>query len=97
MSSDVADAVTSFDRGTAIASIAERFETSALGDFDVTAHTKTIRRFTASTRTIRHELRHAIPAEVLAQRSFDADASAARSAGCAANWTVAAAAWVCTR
>ena len=36
------DASLAFDRGTAIASIAERLDASALSDFDVTAHGKTI-------------------------------------------------------
>ncbi|MDQ1436184.1 MAG: hypothetical protein QOF59_3000, partial [Actinomycetota bacterium] len=69
------DASLAFDRGTAIASIAERLDASALSDFDVTAHGKTIRRFTASANVIREELRRSIPAKLLGERSFDAEGS----------------------
>ncbi|MBB2769117.1 UNVERIFIED_ORG: hypothetical protein GGE11_000012 [Mycolicibacterium obuense] len=68
------DAGLAFDRGVAIASIAERLEASALSDFDVAAHNKTIGRFTTSTHVVRDELRRAIPADLLARRRFDADA-----------------------
>lgn len=78
---DAADAGLAFDRGTAAASITERLAASALGNFDVTAHTKTIGRFTASTTAIRDELRHAIPAQLLAGRSFDAEAVSGQVGG----------------
>ncbi|MGE2736075.1 DUF3320 domain-containing protein [Mycolicibacterium vaccae] len=66
------DASLAFDRGVAIASIAERLEASGLSEFDVTAHGKAIGRFTASATAIRDELRRSIPAELLAARTFDA-------------------------
>ena len=75
------DAGLAFDRGIAIASIAERLDASALGDFDVAAHNKTIRRFTTSTQAVREELRRAIPAELLSRRRFDADASSGQVGG----------------
>ncbi|WP_307856858.1 DUF3320 domain-containing protein [Mycolicibacter acidiphilus] len=78
---DADDAALAFDRGTAIASVGERLEASALDSFDVAAHTKAIQRFTTSTRAIRTELRHAIPARLLEQRSFDAEASSGQVGG----------------
>jgi SpoU rRNA methylase family enzyme len=75
------DASLAFDRGTAIASIAERLDASALSDFDVTAHGKTIRRFAASANTIRGELHRAIPAQLLGTRRFDAEASSGQVGG----------------
>jgi hypothetical protein len=75
------DAALAFDRGTAIASISERLEASALGDFDVMAHNKTINRFTASTLAVRHELCRAIPAQLLGTRRFDADAGSGQVGG----------------
>lgn len=75
------DAGLAFDRGAAIASIAERREATALGDFDVAAHNKTIRRFTTSARAIRDELPRAIPAGLLARRRFDANAASGQVGG----------------
>jgi hypothetical protein len=66
------DASLAFDRGVAIASIAERLEASGLSDFDVTAHGKAIQRFTTSSSAIRDELHRSIPARLLAGRTFDA-------------------------
>ncbi|ORV09814.1 DUF3320 domain-containing protein [Mycobacterium celatum] len=75
------DAALAFDRGTAIASVSERLEASALNDFDVVAHSKTIRRFTESTRAIRHELPRAIPARVVGNRRFDANTASGQIGG----------------
>lgn len=66
------DAALAFDRGLAGSSIIERLDATALGDFDVTAHGKTIQRFTESTQAIRDELPRAIPEQLLAARRFDA-------------------------
>lgn len=66
------DASLAFDRGVAVASVAERLEASGLSDFDVTAHGKAIQRFTSSSSNIRDELRRSIPARLLEQRTFDA-------------------------
>lgn len=66
------DASLAFDRGVALASVAERLEVSGLGDFDVTAHGKAIDRFTSSSAAIRDELCRSIPARLLEGRSFDA-------------------------
>lgn len=66
------DAALAFDRGLAGTSITERLDATALGDFDVAAHGKTIQRFTESTQAIRDELPRAIPAQLLAARRFDA-------------------------
>ncbi|AWT52246.1 DUF3320 domain-containing protein [Mycolicibacterium smegmatis] len=75
------DAPSAFDHGAARASVTERLEASALGDFDVTAHTKTIQRFTSSASAIREELRRAIPAELLGSRTFDAAADTGQVGG----------------
>jgi len=69
------DASLAFDRGIAVASIDERLEASALMDFDLNAHTKTIQRFVKSTKAVRDELRRAIPAKLLNERRFDANTS----------------------
>lgn len=66
------DASLAFDRGVAVASVAERLEASGLSDFDVTAHGKAIERFTTSSSAIRAELCRSIPARLLAGRTFDA-------------------------
>lgn len=68
------DAALAFDRGIAAASVSERFEASALNDFDVEAHSKAIKRFATGTSAVREELCRAIPAKLLGQRSFDPDA-----------------------
>jgi len=65
------DAALAFDKGVAVTSIAEREDATALADFNIAAHNKTIERFTASTGLVRAELPRAIPAEVLALRRFD--------------------------
>ncbi len=75
------DAALAFDRGTACASVAERLQASGLDDFDVVAHSKTIRRFAESTRAIRDELPRAIPARLLDKRRFDANAASGQIGG----------------
>ncbi|WP_193044332.1 DUF3320 domain-containing protein [Mycolicibacterium baixiangningiae] len=75
------DAALAFDRGKAKASVAERLEASALGDFDVAAHSKAIQRFTVSTGQIREELRRAIPAQILGARRFDSDSMSGQVGG----------------
>lgn len=70
---DAEDAPQAYDLGVAVASIAERLETSELGSFDVTAHMKSIRRFTDSSSTIRDELKRSIGAAMLGSRKFNAD------------------------
>jgi len=75
------DAALAFDRGTAIASVSERLEATALCDFDVEAHGKTIRRFTESISAIRSELPNAIPGCLLGMRRFDANAASGQIGG----------------
>ncbi|NLA35455.1 MAG: DNA helicase, partial [Actinobacteria bacterium] len=75
------DAALAFDYGSAKSSVAERLDATRLGDFDVAAHARSIQRFTSSTRAIRDELRRAIPAQLLAARRFDADASSGQVGG----------------
>ena len=75
------DAALAFDRGTAIASVSERLQASALDNFDVKSHSTTIRRFTDSTRAIRSELPRAIPARLVNGRRFDANAAGGQIGG----------------
>ena len=70
---DAEEAPQAYDRGVAVASIAERLAASELGSFDVGAHTKSIRRFTDSSATIREELKRSIVADMLGSRKFNAD------------------------
>ena len=75
------DAVIAFDRGIARASVDERQEATALGDFDVLAHDRTIQRFTSSTHALRSELPRAIPQDVLEMRRFNANSAAGQIGG----------------
>lgn len=65
------DASLAFDKGLAAASIREREDATALVDFDVAAHNRTIERFTTSADAIRSELPRVIPADILDLRRFD--------------------------
>jgi hypothetical protein len=78
---DADDASLAFQRGTAITSVAERRDTTALGSFDAAAHDKTIGRYTKSMRAIRGELPRAIPAALLQTRRFDANAASGQVGG----------------
>jgi Protein of unknown function (DUF4011)/Swt1-like HEPN/AAA domain/REase_MTES_1575/Protein of unknown function (DUF3320) len=75
------DASLAFQRGVAIASVAERRDATALGSFDAAAHDKTIDRYTNSMRAIRGELPRAIPAALLNTRRFDANAASGQVGG----------------
>jgi hypothetical protein len=75
------DAALAFDKGIARASIAERADANALGEFDAVAHNKTITRFTSSTRDVRAELPRSIPVDVLALRTFDTNVGAGMFGG----------------
>jgi hypothetical protein len=70
------DAVRSFDRGLAAASVAERLDATGLDMFDAQAHEKAIRRFTSASRVVREHLTSALPAAVLGARPFDAASGA---------------------
>ena len=78
---DADDAALAFDRGIAQASVMERLEATSLTDFNVAAHNKNISRFTASSAAIREELRRSIPAELLAHRTFNAEAVSGQVGG----------------
>ena len=82
------DAALAFDRGIAAASVGERLEASALTDFDVNAHSKTIDRFTKSAKLIRDELRRAIPAQLVGGRTFNVDSSTGQVGGLRRQLTV---------
>lgn len=75
------DAMLAFEHGAAIASVKERLEASALGDFDVAAHNKTVARFADSASAIRAELHRSIPATLLENRKFDAAAESGQVGG----------------
>ena len=68
------DAVLAFDRGVALASLDERLEFTALGDFDLVAHERTVNRFTHASRGLRDALPTVIPAEVTRLRRFNPNA-----------------------
>lgn len=61
-------AALAFDKGIVEASISERGDSQAMTEFDVTAHNRTIDRFTSSATTIRSALPGWIPAEIIAKR-----------------------------
>jgi len=60
-----------FDKGIAQVSIQERADSQAMSAFDVSAHNRTIERFTSSAAAIRSELPRWIPAEIIAKRRVD--------------------------
>ncbi|WP_197030118.1 DUF3320 domain-containing protein [Cellulomonas sp. URHE0023] len=70
-----------FDRGIALASLEERTEATALGDFDISSHNRTIDRFTTASRTIRSELPRALPQAILEARRFSAGAATGQMGG----------------
>lgn len=78
---DPDDASLAFSHGVAVASVAERRDTTALGSFNTAAHDKTIERYTNSLRAIRRELPRAIPAALLQKRRFDANAASGQIGG----------------
>ncbi|MCZ2818614.1 DUF4011 domain-containing protein [Modestobacter sp. VKM Ac-2984] len=69
------DAVHAFDRGLAEASVGERQQATGLDAFDAGLHERTVARFAAASRAVRSHLVDAVPAGVLAARSFDAAAA----------------------
>ncbi len=75
------DAVIAFDRGLALASLDERTEATALGDFDISSHNRTIDRFTTASRTVRGELPRALPQAILEARRFSAGAATGQMGG----------------
>ncbi|KQM81280.1 DUF4011 domain-containing protein [Agromyces sp. Leaf222] len=75
------DAALAFDKGVALASIAEREDATALNAFDIAAHNKTIQRFTNATHAVRAELPRAIPVELLAGRTFAATSTSGQIGG----------------
>ncbi|QEW04998.1 DUF4011 domain-containing protein [Microbacterium lushaniae] len=64
-------ATLAFDKGIALASIAERADSQAMAAFDVHAHNRSIDRFTSSAAAIRNALPKWIPAEIMARRRID--------------------------
>jgi len=71
---DPDEAVLAFDRGLARASVGERLEATALDAFEVSAHNRTIERFTRASESVRSELPRVIPGAVVRRRRFNADA-----------------------
>jgi hypothetical protein len=66
------DAARAFEAGLAAAALAERGAATGLDGFEPTAHDRAVRRFADAAQTVRRQLASAIPAAVLAGRSFDA-------------------------
>ncbi|MCZ2817907.1 DUF4011 domain-containing protein [Modestobacter sp. VKM Ac-2984] len=72
------DAVRSFELGLAGAAMTEREEATGLAVFDAPVHERAITRFTAASRAVRRHLTAALPASVVAARSFDVTARGGR-------------------
>ncbi|MCZ2826671.1 MULTISPECIES: DUF4011 domain-containing protein [unclassified Modestobacter] len=68
------DAVRSFELGLAGAAMTEREEATGLALFDAPVHERAISRFAAASRAVRRHLTAALPASVVAARSFDVTA-----------------------
>jgi hypothetical protein len=66
-----ADAARAFDAGLAAASLTERGAATGLDGFEPTAHDRAVRRFADASGAVRRLLVGAIPADVVAGRSFD--------------------------
>ncbi len=60
-----------FDKGVAETSIAERGDSQAMADFNVSAHNRAVQRFTSSATAIREALPGWIPAEIIAKRRIN--------------------------
>lgn len=75
------NAVLSFEKGLARSSLKEREGASALDGFDLTAHMRTINRFTAGAQAVRNELPRSIPMQVLQLRGFNAHTSSGQIGG----------------
>ncbi|WP_299959137.1 DUF4011 domain-containing protein [uncultured Modestobacter sp.] len=72
------DAVRSFELGLAGASMTEREEATGLAVFDSPVHERAISRFAAASRAVRRHLTAALPASVVAARTFDVTARGGR-------------------
>ncbi|MCQ1947573.1 DUF4011 domain-containing protein [Arthrobacter sp. zg-Y1116] len=70
------DAVGAFERGLALAAQSERSAATGLDRFEARSHEKMIERFITRSAAIRQQLKAAVPAEVLAQRSFNPQSEA---------------------
>ncbi len=68
-------AARAFDSGLAAASLAERGAATGLDAFEPTAHDRAVQRFAQASERLRDQLMTAIPAGVLASRTFDATSS----------------------
>jgi hypothetical protein len=64
-------ATLAFDKGVAATSIDERRQAQALTTFDVTAHGRTITRFSDNTDAVRRELPRWLAAEIIERRRID--------------------------
>jgi len=75
------DAVRSFELGLAGAAMTERQEATGLTGFDAPVHERAITRFAGASRAVRQHLTAALPASVVAARSFDVTARGGRIGG----------------
>ena len=66
------DAGAAFWKGVAESSVAERAETTRLGQFDAAAQGTRVARFVAESRRLQSALPDALPARIVASRNFDA-------------------------
>ncbi|HEY0890270.1 MAG TPA: DUF4011 domain-containing protein [Nocardioides sp.] len=69
---DADDAVQSFERGVAAASLQERRTAVGMDGFDALAHDKTVARFTSSLALARGLMTSVVPSRVLSARPFQA-------------------------
>lgn len=77
---DADDAGLAFEKGLAIASVAERGQATTLDQFDPAAQNRSITRFTTSSGAVRRHLPTFIPYSVLRRRTIGATAGAAADA-----------------
>jgi hypothetical protein len=68
----------SFAQGLALVSVTERETTTGLTDFDGISHGHSIDRYRQNLATIREHLPDALPVEILARRTFDANSTNGR-------------------
>jgi hypothetical protein len=71
-------AARAFDAGLATTSLAERAAATGLDGFDGVAHDRAVRRFADASERVRGQLVTAIPARLVASRTFDATSSFGR-------------------
>lgn len=75
------DAVIAFDRGLAVASVAERMDATGLGDFHTEDQNRRIDRFAVASQAIREELPRLLPERIIESRRFNSAAASGQMGG----------------